>query len=512
MQNFTGRLNLLLVVRMHNFIKSLSIISLSVFLLNTASIFAEEKVITLGGRAGWADVERKECVAETAGRYGHPGLTLDTNSRRVDSKTDLLLDFEGNRVDDVAGNYAIVSDSSIQIDSAKMGKKAGLFRGTGGIRLSGEKAALFGSSGAIGSFLIEFWLNPSVGENGERVFSWRSSRTVNNDSLYQMINASFYQNRLEWIFTNVFNGYTDNDGEIALSSYSTVIPNIWTHHSISFDSNTGLLEYRINGRIEAMRYVTNNGREIGTVYEPILGVPADIDVCSQYSGLIDDFHIQRTNESVSASDMRYDTYHREGGRFESKPIMVSKDAALTQVNANVTEPAQTDVVLYVRSGDNYFGWTDNYPEWIPVTSGKKIKNVKGLYFQVAADLFPDGTGEKSPVVNQIDLHFSEIDPPLPPFRVTAKPGDSSVTLTWSYSVDNYTGGYYIYYGDRPGEYLGREALEGESPVNVENTNSVTIHGLKNGKIYYFAIAAYSSVDESIMGVLSKEVYARPLRK
>ena len=37
-------------------------------------------------------------------------------------------------------------------------------------------------------------------------------------------------------------------------------------------------------------------------------------------------------------------------------------------------------------------------------------------------------------------------------------------------------------------------------------------GDKNGNIYYFAVAAYSSLDERIVGVLSKEVYARPLRK
>jgi len=35
---------------------------------------------------------------------------------------------------------------------------------------------------------------------------------------------------------------------------------------------------------------------------------------------------------------------------------------------------------------------------------------------------------------------------------------------------------------------------------------------KNGKIYYFAIATYSKYDDRIVGTLSKEVYARPLRK
>ena len=50
------------------------------------------------------------------------------------------------------------------------------------------------------------------------------------------------------------------------------------------------------------------------------------------------------------------------------------------------------------------------------------------------------------------------------------------------------------------------------PINVGNVNRVTLDGLKNGKIYYFAVATYSKLDDRIIGVLSKEVYARPLRK
>ena len=67
----------------------------------------------------------------------------------------------------------------------------------------------------------------------------------------------------------------------------------------------------------------------------------------------------------------------------------------------------------------------------------------------------------------------------------------------------------MYYGNRPGEYLGRVAVEGTSPVRVGDVTSVTLHGLKNGTIYYFAVAAYSKIDDRILGTLSKEVFARP---
>ena len=83
-------------------------------------------------------------------------------------------------------------------------------------------------------------------------------------------------------------------------------------------------------------------------------------------------------------------------------------------------------------------------------------------------------------------------------------------LKWKYSVDDTAGGYYIYYGSRPGEYLGRIAVEGASPIKIGNQTSFKVTGLENGKIYYFAIAAWSRLDDRITGPMSKEVFARPL--
>ena len=127
-------------------------------------------------------------------------------------------------------------------------------------------------------------------------------------------------------------------------------------------------------------------------------------------------------------------------------------------------------------------------------------------------MFSDGGGKNTPSVTELKIHFAETPLPLPPFTLTAEPGDGKVVLTWSYSLDDNAGGYYIYYGERPGEYLCRDAVEGPSPVNAGNTTSYTLTGLKNGKIYYFAVVAYSCVDSRISGDFSKEVYARPLRR
>ncbi len=449
-----------------------------------------------------------------SGKYGYESIQLDTNGIQKSSQVDILVDFEQKKPSDVCGNYTVESFGGSVTSASKIGKGAGFFRGKGGYALKGGDNSIFGVTGrSAGSFLIEFWLCPSIAENGETVLSWRSSRTRNNFPLYQMIMASFINNHLQWEFTNVFNGYTENSGTLKVTCSRTIIPNVWSHHAISFDDTTGLLEYRIDGLLEDIKYVTSNGRETGGyIYTPILGVAADIEICPKYSGKIDDFSILRTSENSHYIGLNCDAYRSTGGRFESEPLLVSRGAVLKRIDAIVSEPAQTDVVMYVRSGDNYFNWNDYEPEWKPVKNHAEIDNVSGKYFQVAAEFYPDGKCEATPSISEIKIVYTEVSAPLPPFTLVAEPGNGQVTLTWAYSVDDTAGGYLLFYGERPGEYLGYEAVQGESPVDVGNVAKVTVKGLKNGKIYYFALASYSKDDRQIVGILSDEVYARPLRK
>ena len=245
-------------------------------------------------------------------------------------------------------------------------------------------------------------------------------------------------------------------------------------------------------------------------------IPLDLTLLGSESG-IDEIRIMRrayqSPEFQSAEyggKIGFTQYLPQGGRFVSRPIMVSNGSILKELNAEVNVPSQTEVSFFVRSGDNFFNWTDNYPEWKSVKSGELISGVNGLYFQVAAELLPDGNGGISPSITEIALTFEELPEPLPPFVVKAVAGNACVTVSWNYSVDDTAGGYYLYYGNRPGEYLGRIAVEGESPIDVGNTTSFTVTGLENGKIYYFALAAWSAHDKRVVGELSKEVFARPL--
>lgn len=475
--------------------------------------FAQQKTLVLGGKEGWPQMEKMDGVVKGSGRYGWDCLQLDTNSRPLEAKTDLLLDFESSSFLDKSGNYILKENKLIESKNSVMGKSAALSKGKGGLRLEAKSGSLFGTSGMTGSFVIEFWLMPSVAESGESIFSWRSSKTVANYPLYQMITISFVNSRLQFDFTNIFSGYTENEGVISLKSRKSIIPNKWAHHSLTYDEDTGLLEYRLDGLLQDLCYVTSNGREVGgSVLPSELGVKADIELCPNYTGFIDDFRINRTNVNQAAIDMRYDSYRKTGGRFVTEPILISTGASIDRLDAVTNTPAQTDIMFYVRSGDNYFNWTDTYPEWLPVENHGDIENLTGLYFQLAVDLYPDGGGKTSPSVSEIRIFYTPVPAPLPPLVLTAKASDGQVVLSWNYSADDSAGGYYIFYGEGPGEYISADASQGPSPIDVGNVNTFTLTGLKNGKIYYFAIASYSRQDKRIMGSLSSEVYARPLKK
>lgn len=476
-------------------------------------VFASPKTLVLGGDNGWSEISEMNgvIVGSRNGQFGYDALELSTKTVTSDYNTDLLLTFDGDRFYDSVGNYTVMSNNLIPTADSVKGEGAAMSRGRKkGLILNGNRNSIFGKDGLAGSFSIEFWLCPSLAENGEMVFSWRSSLNDDTHSEYQMISASFFNNHLEWYFNNIFVPFPSH--EIHLSGFSTVVPNRWARHTISFDQETGLLEYLVDGRTEALVYVTENGHEYGTVCYPILGVKAGIELCPDYVGKIDNFRILRSSTNHEKADIFMtgnEKYRINGGKFVTKPILISQAAVMNEIETLMNVPSQTDIRFYVRSGDNCYGWTDTYPVWKEVVPGERIEGVKGLYFQLSAELLPDGNGSQSPRLSEIVVKYDEQNEPLPPFAISAVPGDGSVTLNWSHSVDDNAGGYYVYYGNRPGEYLGRVAVQGSSPVNVGNVTSVTLTGLDNGRIYYFAVSAYSKVDGRINGMLSKEVFARP---
>ncbi len=480
-------------------------------LLFVSMLHADEKEIILGGDAGWQNFSVSNNITFTnTGRYGKKAIQVATASQKLNNTIDLLLDFEQNiHFTDLADNYTITKSNLSATSNSIMGNYAALGKGSsGGIQLSGKEGTIFGTEGVMGSFTISFWLNPSLSENGETIFMWDSSRNIKNNPVYQSISAMFFSNKLEWSFINVFADF-QTFKDITLKSTSLIIPNTWALHTISFDSKSGIIEYRIDGKIEDIQYATQSGRSSVNIYSPVLGNPAEIVLCSDFTGRIDDFYISK---DFYQANFKQNVYNTDGGRFETNPLgPYPAGSSITEIQVLSEVPPQTDIQYYVRASDNYFQWTDTSPEWIPVIANEKITDVSGMWFQIAANLYTDGSGTKTPVLTEIIVQYTEEDPPRPPVKVFAEAGNGYVDLSWLASAGVSPDGYMIYYGDASGEYLGEIAVQGRSPVDVGQTLSYRISGLQNGKIYYFAIAAYTYNPSKTQGTLSQEVYARPLQ-
>ena len=499
--------------------KNVMVVALAVCFFASRFYLLFAKEVVLGGKAGWPQLEVSENITTGTGRYGYDCLTIDTNGFKPEPETDLLINFENKENPIRYGKYEIIKNELQNVKTTELGKYAGLSRDTGGLILKGSDGSMFGTEGLIGSFSIEFWLKPSIVENGEIVLQWHSSRNAFGKIIYQMISASFSNGHMEWLLSNIFDLFYQGNDNLIMKGNSTLVPDSWSYHVLSFDAETGLLEYIVDGHTEDLKFITTTGHEGGDIPLVLLGVPANLEICSEYTGQIDDFRLSRKSYSLpdsqsadNAGSIEHFKYDRGGAYFRTKPMMVSAGSSLDSLDVEMDVPSETAVNLYVRSGDNQYNWTDTFPEWKPVSNREEISGVTGLYFQIAAELFPNGDGAASPTITSIKLNYNELPLPLPPFSVKAIAGDGTVTLQWNYSVDETAGGYYVYYGNRSGEYLGRVAVEGASPINVGNVTSITLTGLKNGTIYYFAVATWSKYNENVIGALSKEVFARPAKR
>ncbi|MBQ0167149.1 MAG: fibronectin type III domain-containing protein [Treponema sp.] len=486
-------------------------------LLAPAFLSATEKTYTFGGLNGWNSVVNRNNVVSGRGTYGYECLTLDDISPSPDAASDLLLTFDDGCYDE-AFNYTMVSGNADLTKDAKRGTGSALFWGNEGLSLRGGSNSLFGTEGETGSFTISFWLKPLMAANGEMIFSWFSSRNLDEYSLYQMITVMLTNNHLQWDFGNIFERYSgdgsrltvsEENNDVLVTGKTILVPETWSFHELSYDDVTGMIEYRVNNRVEDILYVTSTGGERGLIYPAVLGVKADINICSSYIGYLDNFYISRNSrETPSVTD----TYEVTGGTFET-PIfsMEENGATIRRILVTDTQPDQTQIDYYIRSDSSRWNWTESYPAWQKFTPGQDMSGLSDRYFQIAARLYPDGAGSVSPSVTEIQIAYEPVEPPDPPYQVFAQPGDGYVDISWISAPGSKTvnGGYLVYYGERPGEYLGSEAVQGVSPVMTGNADSIRISGLTNGKIYYFAVASYNIGEEILSGPLSREVYARP---
>ena len=475
--------------------------------------FTDPAVFELGGKHGWGMLQYTENIQMCPGKYGNPGISLNSSAPKITQETDLYLNFDSPSIIEETSSYTVASSMMrfAGAEQAKLGAGAAVCSPhvkTAGLILKPRAGSFFAGEGSAGSFTIEFWIAPSVTESGSVILQWYSAYFEKERLTDQHIIAQIIQNKLQWDFFNIWQDKYNNGISIQLKGRTNLIPSQWSHHLITYDEEIGLLEYRMNGHTENIVYVTENGRESDAVLLSKLGHTADLSIGVHYSGMLDEMKITKRfieQPTFVEQTALFDRYHLNGGRFES--LIIDSGGSMSQakkMTVSVDTPAQTDAVFFIRSGENRYAWTASEPAWKTVRSGQAITGIQGRFFQVAGNLYPDAEGQKTPVVHFINLEYEKDSEPLPPARLFAAPKDGSIELSWTPSIDFDVKGYMVYYGERRGEYFSKS-----SPLNVGKVLSYRIPNLDNGKIYFFAVAAYDDEEGTRVGTFSQEVWARP---
>jgi hypothetical protein len=397
------------------------------------------------------------------------------------------------------------------------------------------RKALFMPGNYIRDFTIEFWFYPLNMENGEQVVSWIASVPMDGDFLFQQIKCDIVKNRLQWSFTNFFastNGASFLN--IDLSGRSPIVPKTWSHHLVRFDATTGIIEYLVNGSSETIVYATRTDRENAEVYAPLTGEGGVFVIGGRFMGLMDEFKIH--DAFVSRSSIR--KYAPQGGRIETKPVDLGEvnssvlkieasggrtSISRTKISSEFRENGRfrysddSEMQFFVRAGENPYNL--DAVEWRTFTPGAELQSpIRGRFVQIAVDFYPSGNGESSPYLDEVRVTYRPGEAPLPPRNLSAVAVDGGVRLTWKPSPDSHTEGYLVYYGSVHGEYFGKDATLGPSPIDVGKRNSILIDGLANGTLYYFMVASYERLPSGgerhsalyHEGDFSAEVTARPL--
>ena len=512
-----------------------------------------EKTITLGAESSWQAMERREGVAESVRIRPHPVLALSNGVSPAGGQTPLDLDLSFNeghpeRFTDSRGRYDVTVSDDLRTAPApwnRTGNGSALFSGAGldghaPLAARPRTSSLFAAGSHIEDFTFEFWLFPQTIENGAQIVSWSSyvSARATSSFAQQLILCAVERNRTQWTFENFFSS-ADRSRSIPLAlSGPLLVPRVWSHHLIRFDSANGLVEYWVDGELEATAFATSTGREGGEVHTPLAGENGQWTLGAYFSGMIDVFRVYSGLAELPAQTK----FPARGGRAESRTLDLGKansrllkleafggrttNAAGSVSNEYVSNAAlnfsdHSAVHFSIRMSNEMFNW-DNSP-WIPVKPGADLPAAfRGRYVQIAADFFPSANGQTSPYLSELRVVYQAAEPPPPPTQIVAAARDGAVELSWRASPSRDVGGYLVFFGNAPGEYFGSYAILNDmavsSPINVGNRTSVRIEGLTNGTLYFFAVTAYSAADaasdgtaaQTGAGEFSREVAARPL--
>ncbi len=441
-------------------------------LASVVSTSALEKTIELGRDALWKDMMSLDGVTAIPGRWGLHDLALSGGAYAVDPATEMLLHFDAPAATDATGTYTLQGDGPLfSTAQGTVGSASAAFTGARqGVSLKGALGSMFSTGQVWGDFTIEFWLYPANLSDGEEVLSWTGAdRGASSSQLVtQEVRCFIRDRRLQWDFSNLFKLPGADRIPVTLAGTRQLLPRVWHHHLLRFDSRLGLLEYHIDGLPEAITHVTDTGREAGSVAVPVIGAAfsGPIRLGAGFTGYLSELRISRR----FVDDAVISRFLGKTGVAISRVIDLGYSSTrVVRIETVDSLPSDSGIDFSYQVSDTWSGRKElkSDTDWVPFIPGTDFgDSVKARYIQLRVELYPDGTRTHSPRLSSLKVVYEPNLPPTAPAGLVATAGNGKVTLTWRKVNDLSVKGYLVYYGTSPRNYLGTGAAPGPSPIDA----------------------------------------------
>ena len=214
-------------------------------------------------------------------------LGLSDAEYQSDEHTELLLLFNSDPADEILrGEFAYqVVEKGVYVQNSQSyrGGASGMFLPGESLELNAEAGSMFAPGTIWGDFSMEFWIYPVELTSSEELFRWKGLSWLGDRPQIQEFTVRGEDGRLQWFFDHFFIKLSYNEEElpqlsyesVSLSSRREIVPRTWSHHILRYDSSRGLLEYLIDGRSEALAYLTDSGDEFADPFLPYIGDESD---------------------------------------------------------------------------------------------------------------------------------------------------------------------------------------------------------------------------------------------
>lgn len=474
------------------------LLTISFLLLFISNVSARNSEILLGEDDYWSTVSTIN-LSMIEGKRGYYDLTNSDNHHQIDKNSDLILSFNNPSQFDKTGHYELDNSISLAANKNTFGQAA-FFDGENTLIIKPVEESLFSAANLWGDFTLEFRLYPATLKEGSTIFLWKGLQMIDNQLIPQEIRCTVTNRRLVWDFENFFLYPDDTISRVSLSG-DQLIPENWSHHMVLFDSETGLLEYRINNVPNDNTYTSKSGRETSEFNIPLIGNQQSfpIELGENYSGLIDEFRISRSMETEPMLN-KYSSV----GFFETDIIDLKiPESLLIQIDSQRELPINTSIYMeYAISNkkDEISGPSLIWKQFLP----HEPINEKGQYIKIRGQLFSEPHSNNAPVLSNLKIQYREAPLPQPPINVSVMRNHDSLTIHWDKSIDPSIDGYMVYFGESPGNYLTLG-----SPIDAGQKNSIIVSNLNLNKRYYFAVTSYRSGDTRLESRFSKEISFSP---